>query len=123
MGLPAVVDDKRTLPAAGSLNNAPQSSADNSTLPRPLFNSFPCACAGQVNLSGHTQEFPHLGFPIVEGDSASGKRGSLFVEFEVKFPPRLREAHLAALRVVLTETEIAILEDVLKLMSARKVRV
>lgn len=51
----------------------------------------------------------------------SSKRGSLIVEFDVKFPPRLREAHLAALRVVLTEREIEILEDVLKLMSARKV--
>ena len=39
----------------------------------------------------------------------------------MKFPPRLRETHLEALRAVLTEKEIAILEDVLKLMSARKV--
>lgn len=73
-----------------------------------------------MNLSGYTQEFPNLGFPVA-GDGASNKRGSLVVEFEVKFPPRLRETHLAALRVVLTEKEIAILEDVLKLMSARKV--
>eukprot|EP00903_Cladosiphon_okamuranus_P013217 g12328.t1 len=73
----------------------------------------------QVNLSGYTQEFPNLGFPAA-GDGLTSKRGSLIVELEVKFPPRLREAHLAALRVVLTEKEIEILEDVLKLMSARK---
>eukprot|EP00752_Nemacystus_decipiens_P008329 g7444.t1 len=73
----------------------------------------------QVNLSGYTQEFPNRGFPVA-GDGAGNTRGSLIVEFDVKFPPRLREAHLKALRVVLTEREITILEDVLKLMSARK---
>ncbi|CAM9983297.1 unnamed protein product, partial [Ectocarpus sp. 13 AM-2016] len=57
------------------------------------------------------------GFPVVGGE---GDRGSLVIDFEVDFPSRLREAHLAALRVVLTEEEIALLEDVLKLMSTRK---
>lgn len=56
---------------------------------------------------------------MVGGD---GDRGSLVIDFEVDFPSRLREAHLAALQVVLTEEEIALLEDVLKLMSTRKVR-
>ncbi|CAM9524255.1 unnamed protein product [Ectocarpus fasciculatus] len=71
----------------------------------------------QVTLSGYQQELPGLGFPVVGGD---GERGSLVIDFEVDFPSRLREAHLAALRVVLTEEEIALLEDVLKLMSTRK---
>lgn len=74
----------------------------------------------QVTLSGYKQVFPNLGFPVVGGGEE--ERGSLIVELEVEFPPKLREVHLAALRVVLTEEEIAILEDVLKLMSARKVR-
>lgn len=73
----------------------------------------------QVTLSGYQQELPGLGFPVV---GEEGERGSLVIDFEVDFPSRLREAHLAALRVVLTEEEIALLEDVLKLMSTRKVR-
>lgn len=72
----------------------------------------------QIPLSGHRQELPGRGFPV---EGKPEERGSLHIDFEVDFPSRLRKAHLAALRAVLTEEEIAILEDVLKLMSARKV--
>lgn len=71
-----------------------------------------------MTLSGFRQEVPDLGFPIV---GKSDQRGSLLIDFEVVFPTRLSEEHLSALRRVLTEEEIAILEDVLKLMSAGKV--
>lgn len=60
-----------------------------------------------------------MGFPVVRED---GERGDLIIDFEVIFPPRLTEEHLSILTVVLTPEEIAMLEDVLKLMSARKVR-
>ncbi|CAM9756118.1 unnamed protein product [Pylaiella littoralis] len=71
----------------------------------------------EIPLSGHRQELPGRGFPV---EGKPEERGSLYIDFEVDFPSRLRKAHLAALRAVLTEEEIAILEDVLKLMSARK---
>ncbi|CAN0029337.1 unnamed protein product, partial [Laminaria digitata] len=91
------------------------------TLPDGMRRSFFrfVATIFQMTLSGFRRELPGLGFPVVEGD---GERGDLIIDFEVNFPPRLTEEHLSILSVMLTPEEIAMLEDVLKLMSAKKVR-
>ena len=73
----------------------------------------------QMTMSGFRREIPSLGFPVAGKD---GERGDLIIDFEVVFPPRLTEEHLSILTVVLTPEEIAMLVDVLKLMSARTVR-
>ncbi|CAM9741046.1 unnamed protein product, partial [Sphacelaria rigidula] len=43
--------------------------------------------------------------------------------FQVQFPPRLLETHLVVLRNVLSDDEIAVLEDVLRLMRGANVSV
>lgn len=72
-----------------------------------------------MTLSGFRREIPGLGFPVFKG---GGARGNLIIDFEVEFPARLTEERVAILSGVLTPEEIAMLEDVLKLMSARQVR-
>ena len=65
----------------------------------------------------HTVENEGLPYPPEDGDEGE-RRGNLVVDFEVVFPRSLTESQRMALREVMDEDDVDVLEDVIRLATA-----